>query len=105
MSITEEIARLHASVRARCAWQRIDWERAAWRAADRLPVVIVGLVHVEHVLMRRETQYASVTVWRAWLATLTGWVSSAAAWVRVMPSWSPWTGLAPPVVPALVQRK
>jgi hypothetical protein len=57
----------------------------------------------DHLLRRWQAQDAAGRAWRAWLATLAASrLHDDQSWA-VMPSWSPWTGLAPPAIPLTVQ--
>jgi hypothetical protein len=82
-----------------------EGERANLENAEVLERVEAALERAEHLLMRWEAQGASVKTRRAWLVQLAASIlPDAQPWV-VSPSWSPWTGLAPPAVPPIVQRK
>jgi hypothetical protein len=65
--------------------------------------VEAGLRHAQQLLMRWEAQSTAVKAWRAWLAALAASMRhDDQSWV-VSPSWSPWTGRAPPAIPLTVQ--
>jgi len=95
---------LCAEVRARCQWRPVDWEIAHWQVIDRLPLLAVRLVHVEHLLRRREAPAVALIGWRTWFAAMGARVLHAVG-RSVLPAWSPWTGLAPPAVGLVVLRQ
>jgi hypothetical protein len=70
--------------------------------AEFLERVEAMLERVEPLRMRWDAQGTAVKAWRAQLAA--SMRHDDQSWV-VSLSWSPWTGLAAPVVPPIVQRK
>jgi hypothetical protein len=63
------------------------------------------LERAEHLMMRLDSQCTAVKAWRAWLAALAARRLHDDQLGVVSPSWSPWTGLAPPAGVPIVQRQ
>jgi len=99
-----ELARVCAEVHTRLQWRPVDWEIFHWRAGDVHHRCALVIGRMEHLVQRREAHAVAVAGWRAWLAALGASVLRVVG-RSLLPSWSPWTGLAPPAVPQLVQRQ
>jgi hypothetical protein len=70
---------------------------------NELPPFESGLVRLLQRVRCRSAQFAAG--WRAWPSALGGWQPRAGGWKSLMPTWTPRTGLAPPVVPHVIQRQ
>jgi hypothetical protein len=111
-----EIAELEAALGATSAeigagvqrqWTRIAALMAAIRPLEDadLERFRAGIERAEQLLMRWGAQGTAVKAWRAWLVQLAARILHNDQLGVVMPSWSPWTGLAPPAGVPIVQRQ
>jgi hypothetical protein len=117
-TVLEYARGIPASMAKKIAWWYVERvEQQIWAQAEGdIPdatAIEAGALRLRKLLEQRCMEYA---LWGcAWLialvcnwgyTTIWTWImSDCLSCTKAMPDWSPWTGLAPPAVPEMIQRQ